>query len=298
MSDDVSTEDTAGQSQTAGDAVDEQAPDVSQAAEELSLEPDENAPYGYMIDPDTGLRRAKIRAGRRRKAPAVPAGTPPPTAFDAKIKRDEDRAPGAGRDRARKKATKSRGGDKPEQPAAPPFRAGPIATGMNKLYARAGKIMRVWDNDIGQALISITRKESDDDTTVGEAWEEIARTNPRIRAFLLRMLEGSAWSSLFMAHAPVFLAVLMKENIRRHLPFNRLFSAFLDPDEEGPSEVSENLGGIQAQDMMQMMQAAQSMMGPMFDAMHLPRSVVIDPRTAPEQAEEPDQFSPPESKTA
>lgn len=207
--------------------------------------PDENAPYGYMVDPDTGERRPKKRAGRRRKAEAPPSvenldkvtGGP-----------DDDRPP----QRPKKgKAAK-------ETAPIPPFRAGPIASGVNKLYTRAGKVVRVWDRDIGSALIAIARKEGEDDTTVGEAWEEIARTNPRIRAFLLRLLEGSAWSNLFMAHLPVLLAVLMKEGIRSRLPFQGVLSAMLDPNEDGPSDMSQTMGGMTGADMNQMMQMAMS----------------------------------------
>lgn len=257
---------------------------------EPDLSPDENAPYGYMIDQSTGQRRAKKRPGRQRKTPVAPVGGTSPVDFTEKIERGDDQPPGTNRDRS-KKSKKT-----PKEPApVPPFRAGPIASGMNKLYARIGKVVKVWDADIGNALIIVTRKESDDDTTVGEAWEEIARTNPRIRAFLLRMMEGSAWSSLFMAHAPIFLAILMKDSIRSRLPFNRLFSAFLDTDDDGPSEVSEALGGIQTPDLNEMMAFAMNNFGDMMAGMNLPRSAVIDPRGP---AENPDMPASPESETA
>lgn len=262
---------------TALDAVDESPPVVPETPSALSLEPDENARYGYMIDGATGERRPKKRPGRQAKT--LPTGPAAPADFTEKIERGEDRAPGANRVRK----DKGKSAPKADTPA-PPFRAGPIASGMNKMYARVGKIVKVWDHDIGSALISVSRKESDDDTTVGEAWEEIARTNPRIRAFLLRMLEGSAWSTLFMAHAPILLAILMKENIRKRLPFNQLFSAFLDPDDNGEaSPVSENLGGIQTPDVNEMMKFAQTMMGDMFA--NMPRSAVLNPQTVVEMPE-------------
>lgn len=268
MPDETPVSDTMPLFAAAVDPVDEQTPREPEATEAISLEPDDTAPYGYMIDRGTGERRAKKRPGRQRRVRST--GAPSPVDFTEKIDRAEDRAPGTAN-----RKTKARKDAKPVEPV-PPFRAGPIATGMNRLYARVGKLVRVWDADIGGALISITRKESDDDTTVGEAWEEIARTNPRIRAFLLKMLEGSAWSSLFMAHLPVFLAIAMKEQVRRHLPFGKFISAFLDTDEDGPSEVSEALGGIQSADVSQMMQMMAPMMGPMFDAMNLPRSATFN----------------------
>ncbi len=273
MPDDVLSNDTMPLFAAAPDTSGQPETLVSETTEALNLEPDDTAPYGYMIDPATGERRPKKRPGRQRRTTA-PTGTPSPVDFTDKIDHGEDRAPGSVN-----RKTKDKKSSKPVEPV-PPFRAGPIATGMNRLYARVGKLVRVWDADIGGALVSITRKESDDDTTVGEAWEEIARTNPRIRAFLLKMMEGSAWSSLLMAHAPVFLAIAMKEQVRRHLPFGKFMSAFLDTDEDGPSEVSEALGGIQSEDVNDMMNMAQAMMGQMFSNMNMPRSATLNPNTA------------------
>jgi hypothetical protein len=131
---------------------------------------------------------------------------------------------------------------------------------MNKLYAKAGKIIKVMDPEIGNAILSVTRKESDDDVTVGEAWEEIARTNPRIRMFLLKMIAGGAWTQLLMAHAPILLAVVMKDQVRKHIPFMRLVSALLEDDEDGtPSDISEAFGGLTPDDAEQMANFAQTM---------------------------------------
>lgn len=170
-----------------------------------------------------------------------------------------DRAPGKpgkGGKRARRPKTEA---------SVPPFRAGPIATGMNKLYARTGKIVKVMDPVIGEAIISTTRKESDDDVTVGEAWEELAKTNPRIRAFLLKMIQGGAWGQLIMAHAPIFLAVIMKDGIRKHIPFMKLIEAVLSDDETTgeQSPVSAAMGGMTPADMEQAMNFAQGMMAQM-----------------------------------
>ena len=64
---------------------------------------------------------------------------------------------------------------------------------MNRLYARVGRIVRVMDPVIGQAIIETTSKEAESEVTVGEAWEELARTNPRIRRVLLKLISGGAW---------------------------------------------------------------------------------------------------------
>lgn len=271
------------------------------------LEPDEDAPYGYMIDPYTRTRRPKKKPGRQAKASRVPGRPlwprstdpveadevgsvrvgigPAPSLEELKAARDdngntpaEDRAP----ETRRPTGKRGRGGtaerEKKASAPVPAFRAGPIAAGMNKLYLRVGKVVRAMDHDIGTAIMATTRKDGEDDVTVGEAWEEIAKTNPRIRAFLLKAISGGAWSSLFMAHAPIFLAILMKEGVRKHIPFGKLLGSVLDDDEDGPSEASSALGGLQGADVEQMMAMAQGMFAQMGAEMpraaangHVPR---------------------------
>lgn len=259
-------------------------------ADEQSLEPDADAPFGYTIDRATGQRRAKLLPGRpvgsKNKTPEPAAatstlGNSPPLedlkTAAVKDKQPEDRPPG----KPKKTRTTRRGTEKTE-PDIPPFRAGPIAKGMNKLYARAGKIVRVMDPAIGEAILSITRKETDDDVTVGEAWEDLAKTNPRIRAFLLKMIAGGAWGQLFMAHAPIFLAVIMKDGIKKHIPFLKLIEAMLSPDEDGgPSDISQALGGLTTEDAEQVMAMAQGLMGQMgaglvFKAPNATRPPTVD----------------------
>lgn len=256
------------------------------------LAPDADAPYGYMLDPGTGERRPKKRPGRQRVAPPLfTASTGTPSLEDLKAAKDQggpdqDRSPDNPPRRPKGKRARVRDrGVKPPPPPAPPFRAGPIATGMNKLYAKIGKLVRVLDYDIGSAILASTRKESEDDTTVGEAWEEIAKVNPRIRRFLLRAIEGGAWSGLMMAHAPILLAVLMKDAVRKHIPFMKLISALLEDDDDGtPSDVSDALGGLQGVDVEEMMGQAMRMAAQMAaGAAAPPRSAGSTPRVPEDQ---------------
>lgn len=76
---------------------------------------------------------------------------------------------------------------------------------------------------------------------------------------------------LFMAHVPILLAIMMKERIRRHIPFMKLVASLLEPDDDGtPSDISEGLGGIAPDDVHQMMATAMAMMNEMTGEM--PRS--------------------------
>lgn len=230
------------------------------AATPAEGEPSEVAPYGYMKDPQTGLTRPRKRAGRAgapaMRVPDVSARTglspsleelQATTAGEGEPAREEDRVPGSARKRRGRQRSRSAGTVKPaEKEPPPPFRAGPIAAGMNKLYARIGKIVRAMDRDIGVAIISITKKENDDDTTVGEAWEELARTNPRVRAFLLRMIEGGAIMQLVYIHLPIAVAIVMKEGIRKRIPLVRLLDALISDDDEEAEDTGNAGGGIGA----------------------------------------------------
>lgn len=203
-------------------------------------------PEGYTKDAKTGVIRPKKTRGRPRK------GTPPP-APDKPLQRGQDEAPNS----------KNKG--KVKEPA-PRWSKGVIAAGMTKLYRRAGKIIKAMDRDIGIAVI-----ESAEDC--GEAWDELARTNPRVRAFLMKLISGGAWGSVLFAHLPILMAIIMKDGIRKHIPFMRLIDSVMEPDEgdEG-NPLNGFLAGMTEEDMGQMVQMAQGLMGNM--ARTVPGTVV------------------------
>lgn len=271
-------------------------------------EPDPiRAPYGWTSDGQGGWRPKKTRGRRRLAEPEPePAGVQPTLeelkAAGPRQDRPEDvppQAPQAERG-ARGRFTKSGKAKKPEPAAAAPFRAGPIAKGVNRAYRKAGRIVRLWDPEVGEAIILCTRKDPDDEdaSTVGEAWEELARTNPRIRAFLTRALSTGAWGTLVMAHAPILLAILMKDSIRRHIPGMRLAEAFLTEDDEDqddagggmpmPSGLAQMMGGITPEDVNQMMGMFQGMMPAFMGGMQVPRpgSVEVRPPALDQPAEQ------------
>jgi hypothetical protein len=173
--------------------------------------------------------------------------------------------------------TPPKGKRKRTAPAAdiPTLRAGQIAKGVNRLYRQAGRIVRMMDHDLGTAVIASARPvpkdeedEDEDHITVGEAWENLARTNPRIKAALTRLVIGGAWGGMFRAHLPIFLAIAMKESVRRRLPILDLAGAFLQDEPEAgqgpvPTAFADMMGGLTPDDMAQAMQFAQGMMGQM-----------------------------------
>lgn len=234
---------------------------MSQAAEEATG-PSEEAPYGYTRDKETGQMRPKKSPGRGgRRPPSVEELKEKATEGTAEANGDRPPDAKAGRRRGRDAAP----GEKPPAKAVE-WHEGQIARGVNKLYRKAGKIIQVMDADVGQALISITRKDDADDVTVGEAWEDLARTNPRVRKFLLKMIAGGVWGQLVMCHAPVFLAILMKDQVRRLIPFERAVEAFLSDDSvdgEVPAQGTP-VEGLTPADFQQMQAMAAAMAQQVF----------------------------------
>ena len=235
--------------------------------------PTDEAPYGYTVDAETGERRPKKRAGRPRKGATPPADAP--DLEDLRKTKVEDTADTAPRASSRKRGVFGRSPAPVTEPEPlPPFRAGPIAKGMNALYRKAGKLVKLWDVAVGETIIMATRKEDEDEVTVGEAWENLAKTNPRIRNFLLKLLQSDAWGGLLMAHLPILIAVAIRlkngEGEKAGLGSVAMeFMADYDPrtGESEPTDVSEAMGGMTPADMGQMMAFAQDMFSQMGQQM-------------------------------
>lgn len=201
--------------------------------------PKTEIPEGWVKDRVTGEMRPPKRRGRQ------PRATNPDT--HAPITRAEDTEPDP---RARGKRASS---------GTPRYQKGVIAKGMATLYRRTGRIVKA----LGRRNIGIAIIESAED--IGDAYEELARTNPRVRAFLTKLVAGGSWGNLVMAHMPIFLAIAMEDSIRKHLPFSGLLDSLLSPDDQdGSNEISEMLGNLRPEDAQQLMGLAQSMMGNMF----------------------------------
>lgn len=237
-----------------------------QLADDAAPDP---APYGYMTDPGTGEKRPRKRPGRRSAGTKVPAG-PAPSLEELQglgtiaEGPEGDTAPGAPPKGRKVKLSK------PAEPL-PPFRAGPIAKWVNTQYRRVGRVVRMMDRDIGTAIIACTKRppaeDDDEDThvTVGEAWEEVAKNNPRIRRTILNAMAGGSVMQLFWAHAPIFLAIAMKDSIRSRLPLMGFIEAIAgdgdEPDGEGyDGGMGGMFAGLRPEDMAQMMAMGEQMM--------------------------------------
>ncbi len=232
-------------------------------------EPEPDAPFGWMTDRVTGERRPKLRPGRQR-LPDRPAGENP--TLD-ELKADKtSRKP----DRAPEKPPKTR----KHQPV-PAYKPGVITAGMNKLYRRTGKIIKVWDADIGEAFITSTINTADpdkpdEDDSVGYAWDQLAKVNPRVRRFLLKLIKGGVYGQLAMAHLPIAAAIVMKPVIRDHIPFGKILANLAEPDEsgDGSTGLPADLTTPDVQDMAAIAAEQMAKMG-----------INLDPETAAKMAQ-------------
>lgn len=234
------------------------------------LAPDDEAPYGYTIDRVTGARRPKLKAGRPGKEAATETSPGPASRADSpgldQLKEaaqaahpERDRAPQAGG----KRGTRRRGTTLGKTAPVPAFKPGVICTGVNKLYRKAGKIVRAMDHDIGTAIIESAKNTADPgepDDSVGAAWEELAKTNPRIRKALLKVISGGAWGELIMAHAPIAMAIMMKPAIMKFIPFGKILASFAEPDEDTKPGEGGLPGGMTNADMGQVADLAMRQM--------------------------------------
>jgi hypothetical protein len=225
------------------------------------------APYGFKAD-----GTPKKAAGRPRRSPSVdelkapdPVEAPPPGAGEGGADDQPSTAPPSDRAPDEGKRTRVRGSRKGNvsRETVPAYKPGIVTSGVNRLYRRAGKIVRAMDSDIGTAILESARNTADagePDDSVGAAWDELCKTNPRIRKFVLRCIAGGAWGQLVMAHAPILMAVLMKPAILKLIPFNKLITSMAEPDEDTAPGEGGLPGGMTADDANQMASLAQAQM--------------------------------------
>jgi len=259
---------------------------AAQAADPGGAEPWLNADgtHKYGSHADGSPKKA---LGRPRKPPPVEELKAAKAASDEQAQaagggqdRPEDRAPA----RLKGKRPQAAPGEPGKPDGVPQHRPGVITKGVNRLYKRAGKIVKAMDRDIGIAIIESTKNTDDEggDDSVGAAWEEVCRTNPRIRKFILRIIAGGAWGQLVMAHAPILMAVIMKDGIRKHIPFMKLIEALAEPDEDASD--GEKAEALKPEDLGQMMDLAQGMMAKLGMGMP-PAPAAGGRRAAPAPAE-------------
>lgn len=87
-------------------------------------------------------------------------------------------------------------------PADVPMPAkGVIAEQMSQLHVFAAIPLMAFKPQTAQTLMSQSAE-------IGEAWETVARANPKVRAAILGMSQASTWGVLAMAYVPVIMSLV------------------------------------------------------------------------------------------
>jgi hypothetical protein len=89
-----------------------------------------------------------------------------------------------------------------KKPDVPDLPKGAVRDAVSQLHVFAGMgLSAAGKPETGGTLI----KEAD---AIGEAWEELAKTNPAVRRAMLALMTTSAWGGLAVAYMPVAMAVM------------------------------------------------------------------------------------------
>ena len=132
-----------------------------------------------------------------------------PTELDAPATRKIDTE--AARERVAASRTAAKASDKPplkraakDKPApapVPEYRAGMYKVPVAALYGQVGQVVSYVAYPIGQALIGQAGP-------CAEAWDNLARTNPKVRKWLGNMTKTGAWGELIAAHIPIMMTTM------------------------------------------------------------------------------------------
>jgi len=200
----------------------------------LELAPDPDAPYGYKKDGTPAKRRG----------PRIPEDFQDVPAASTSPDDGEDVPPASHRIPPAKPAKPEK-----EKPKVPAYRKGMFVAPLTKFYERVGRIIKTFDKPTGSAVIDVA-----EDCAI--AWDDLARTKPEVRALLLKLITPGAYAALVYAHLPILVAILMHDNIRKRLPFEKLLPALAKDEDTG---VEGLLGNISQDDLAAMAQMMQNM---------------------------------------
>lgn len=118
----------------------------------------------------------------------------------------------AARERIASARTAARASDKPpgrprkSEPKAPApvitYTNGMFRAPITALYEQAGGLISYVAYPVGVT----TQQQA---AECGNAWDELAKSNPAVRKWLHSMTRTGAWGKLFAAHLPIFMTALM-----------------------------------------------------------------------------------------
>lgn len=83
----------------------------------------------------------------------------------------------------------------------PPYKPGQYLEPLTQAYAMAGMLALPFNTAIGSTI-------TENAEACAKAWDDLAAKNPAVRRALNALLQGSAWSAVIIAHAPIMLVVM------------------------------------------------------------------------------------------
>lgn len=90
---------------------------------------------------------------------------------------------------------------KPDAKPIPPYKPGQYLEPLTQAYAMAGMLALPFNSTIGTTI-------TENAESCAKAWDDLAAKNVEVRRALNTLLQGSAWSAVIIAHAPIMLVVM------------------------------------------------------------------------------------------
>jgi len=97
-----------------------------------------------------------------------------------------------------------------------------IRTGMTDMYAAmavgATGLGAMMQNETGNALMLDGQVLGANAPRLGDAWADLAKNDPKVRKALERMLTGSGWGKVILAHAIVAVGIAGNHGVKIPVP--------------------------------------------------------------------------------
>lgn len=78
-----------------------------------------------------------------------------------------------------------------------------LRKGLEKMYANMGTMIFIVDPMVGTTILNQS-------AACAASLDELAKTNPKVRAALMRMMETNAYGAVLAAHLPIAVAIATK----------------------------------------------------------------------------------------
>ena len=86
-----------------------------------------------------------------------------------------------------------------EEETRPQYRPGILVEPLTDLYRTMGLVIMPFNQATSTAFLQNAEP-------CAQAWDELARTDPKMRAFLMSLLQTGGWAKVLVAHAPIAMA--------------------------------------------------------------------------------------------